>query len=668
MRVYEYSRQYGIPNKEIIKILKDGGFDIQNHMSVLNQESINYLQNYPNTQNKKNIEQKLQSTKIDELKVEDKKNSFKESFEKDEKSKQTTHSITEKQHLKSETNDHKLKDVTIIIKPMMLGELASLLNIPATEIILSLLKKGLAYNKNQVLPENIVEQIANQYEVKVEKEEKKITAPKVVKVGEKLTTRPPVVVVIGHVDHGKTTLLDYIRKSRVAAKEKGGITQHLGAYQVLTPQGKIVFLDTPGHEAFSMMRGRGIKLADIAILIVAADDGVMPQTIEAIKLAQSKNIPIIVAVNKIDKVDEGRLDQIKTQLSKYNVISEDWGGQSIFVPISAKYGQGIDQLLEMIILQSEVMELKADESIEACGYVLEAKIEKGLGPVATFIAQHGKIKIGDFFICGNTYGKVTVLMNSNKERVQEVGPSIPVQISGFEELPKVGDYLQVVSENKFRNIKSDRNEKKSSVPLKSISKESINIILKTDNDSSKEALIGSINKLSKKEEIYIVYSGVGNINEHDVILAANSNAKIYGFGVKTDFNLSPIVQKFNVSIKNFDIIYKLLDDIKELIESKKEVQYKKVKTGGALIRKVFNIKGLGVIAGFYVKDGKIVKEGQITIYRGSKKIGEGPIKTLQREKKSVKEVNNGFEGALLIEGYQDWIVDDRIECFINVPI
>ena len=677
MRVYEFSKKFGISNKEIIKILQEGGFDIQNHMAMLNQESIDFLQKklskvLPNKEVEK-IKKVIPPEVKPEIKSEKQQVASKpiEQTKVIEKKLMPIEQKT-KQFKKEELPEEVKKE--LILRAMSLGELADYLNKPVSELILSLLKKGLMYNKNQILPEDLVEQLARQSGVEVIKSKQKIAAPisdveTIVKTGKKLNSRLPIVVVMGHVDHGKTTLLDFIRKTRVAAKEKGGITQHLGAYQVETPHGAIVFLDTPGHAAFSMMRMRGARVADIVILVVAADDGIMPQTVEAIKVAQSKNIPIIVAINKADKVDAARIEEIKAQLSKYDLLAEDWGGQTICVPISAKLGQGVDKLLDMILLQAEVLELSADDSMDACGYVLESKFEKGLGPVATFIAQHGIIKIGDYFICGSVYGKVTVLVDSYGKRVQQAGPSVPVQISGLSELPQVGDYLQVVSAEEYRKFKANSGIHKTPAALRAIPEEAINIILKTDNDSSKEALLGSIDQFSKKieKQVYIVFAGVGNINESDVVLALNTNSIIYAFGVKTDGNASLIASQNSISIRFFDIIYKLLDDLQELIKSRQKVEIKRIKTGEAIVRKIFDIKGVGVISGIYVQDGKIVRGGQAVIWRGSKKIGEGQIKSLQRDKKAMKEIAAGFEGAFIIEGFIDWMVEDRVECFIEVP-
>ncbi len=671
MRVYEYSKQYGIPNKELLKILQEGGFKINNHMSVLTQESINFLEK----KIKKGSQEEQKKTDTpSKQKIGEKKSAEEKKINVSpvQAPKPKIEKPKEEEIVEEETLENELEKIIIPIKAMSLGELSEKLKKPVSEIILNLLKKKLIYNKNQILPIELVESLIREFGAEgIKQKEKEITVLKSfeIKVGKKLKKRLPIVVVMGHVDHGKTTLLDFIRKTRVAAKEKGGITQHLGAYQVRSSQGDMVFLDTPGHEAFSMMRMRGVRVADLVILVVAADDGIMPQTVEVIKITQSKNIPILVAINKADKVDSSRIEEVKSQLAKHNLLSEDWGGQTICVPISAKLGQGIDQLLEMIALQSEVMDLAADETINACGYVLESKIEKGLGPVATFISQHGILKVGDFFVCGNTLGKVTVLIDSFGNRLKQAGPSLPVQISGFMDLPQVGEFLQVVSEEEYKKAKNKPEERKN-YNLKSIPQEAINIIIKTDNESSKEAILGAIlqNKKKNKKEIYVINSGVGNISENDVILASNTLSVIYGFGVKADSNVNNLASQFSISIRLFDIIYKLLDDIQELIKSRQDIEYKKEKVGEAVVRKVFDIKGIGVIAGIYVKEGKILRGAQAQIWRNNRKIGEGQIKSLQRDKKVMKEIAAGFEGAFLIDGYTDWNVEDKVDCFIETPI
>ena len=342
-----------------------------------------------------------------------------------------------------------------------------------------------------------------------------------------LAARPPVVVVVGHVDHGKTTLLDFIRKTKVAAKEKGGITQHLGAYEVKTAQGNIIFLDTPGHEAFSKMRGRGMGVADIAILIVAADDGIMPQTIEAIKFAQEAKLPIIVAINKVDKVDAARIEAVRRGLAQYGILPEEWGGDVVCLPISAKTGVGVDHLLEMIVLQSELMELKADPARTGIGYVLESKPEKGRGPMATVLCKQGTVHVGDYFICGNTVGKVSSLTNSQGQRIASVGPAVPVAVAGFSSLPEVGSLFKIVTPDEYKKVKDALIDNRTG-GQKIVTEGALNLIIKTDSISTKEALLGAMEKIAKKvgEEFNVIHAGIGPVSESDVVLANSTGSSI----------------------------------------------------------------------------------------------------------------------------------------------
>jgi len=565
----------------------------------------------------------------------------------------------------------------IIIEAMTPDGVAFAIGKPVTEVILTLLQWGIVCPKNQLLPEDLVARLAQHYEsipiTKVVQDEyapeKDISAlsQEAVKK-DKLEVRLPVVVVMGHVDHGKTTLLDFIRNTRVAAKEKGGITQHLGAYEATTSHGGVVFLDTPGHEAFTRIRMRGAKVADIVVLVVAADDSVMPQTIEAIKHAKAMSVPVIVAINKIDKVEKPQLEVVKRDLSQHDLLPEEWGGDIVCVPISAKTGQGVDQLLEMIILQSQMIGLEADKTVAARGYILESKLEKGRGPVATLICQHGTIKKGDFFICGKTVGKVNSLIDSYGKRVEQAGPSIPVRVAGFSKLPEAGDFFRVVSQREYKKARSTKLDDRSAVPKVIPVEGVINIIVKVDTSSSQEALLGSLAKLSKKLEkgFHIIHAAVGDISESDVTLAATTGSIIVGLHVKTEPNAKTLARRGSIDIRQFDIIYKLIENLEEYSESKKEIKKVRMKIGEAVVLKVFDIKNVGVIAGCAVKDGRCSHDGSLEIWRGNEKVGEGPIKSLQREKKTVKEVHAGFECGFLIDGFTDWQVDDRVECYIEV--
>nr|MBA2306544.1 translation initiation factor IF-2 [Candidatus Dependentiae bacterium] len=479
----------------------------------------------------------------------------------------------------------------------------------------------------------------------------------------------PIVVVIGHVDHGKTTLLDFIRKTRVAAKEKGGITQHLGAYEVKTNHGAIVFLDTPGHEAFSLMRARGIRVADIAILVIAADDGIMPQTIEAIKRSKEAGIQLIVALNKMDKATPGQVEVVKRQLAQHDLAPEEWGGQTVCMPISAKLGTGVDEMLEVVALQAQLLDLKANLSLPAQGYVLESKIEKGRGPVATVICHHGILKVGDYFSAGTTWGKVSSLVNSRGERLQQSHPSMPVQISGFSELPQAGDFFQVTTQEAAKKgALTPRARPDMGAYTKKEGETDLSVIVKADNASSREALLNALSKVkSDHRRCSVLYSGVGDISESDVMLATDTGSLIYGFHVKIESNALPLIQKKGVIIKMFDIIYKLLEDVEHILESGKPIKMISKKIGEALVLKVFDIKNLGIVAGAQVKSGRFIRDGKVIIFRGKNKVGEGTIKGLQRDRKSVKEVHTGFECAFLVDGFDTWEPDDRVECYQEVP-
>jgi len=657
MRVYEYSKLSGVPTKNVLDALAKGGFVVKSHMSVLTTEELNFL-----SQTFKTAERSIKN--IPPVVV----------------PKETQHSAPIVAHTPPKQSDvvaHSDKKTTtshesagapvFVVRPMLLSEAADQLKQPVAMVIITLLRWGIVATKNQLIDETVVARLAENFGIQTIKyagKEHTVTKGIVVENGD-YRERLPVVVVVGHVDHGKTTLLDYIRKTRVASREKGGITQHLGAYEATTPQGNIVFIDTPGHEAFSRMRARGIGLADVAVLVVAGDDGVMPQTIEAIKHIKLMKVPVVVAINKMDKAEKTRIEAIKRDLSQHGLVPEEWAGDTVIVPISAKTGAGIDQLLEMVVLQSQLLELKADISGHAKGYILESSLEKGRGPVATVLAQHGSIAVGDFFLCGDTTGRVSSLIDSHGARVTSVGPSYPVRIAGFSELPQAGDYFEVVDKDAYLKSRST-GVLRELIPAAALVKENaINLIVKADNHSSREALVEAITKLSKKYDkpFAIVNAAIGDLTEGDVHLAAASRSRIVGLHTK----VSPLVAQFaresRVAIESFDIIYKLLERLQEIAESFKVKQVVRVKTGEAEVRRVFNIKGQGVIAGCYVKDGRFVKDGIIVAWRGKVKIGEGKIRSLQRDRKTVKEVAAGYECAFLVEGVDDWIEGDRAECY-----
>lgn len=694
MRVYEIAKQLGVSSKEVLSLLEEKGMPVKSHMMQLDNDALKIVDSFY----KKNSKTEVDSIKKDisseiisansslshkkDMSVgAGQKELLKSSDDKVTRATKVGHVSTDHQEkVSSIVTEDKKESRGIIAQDMTVEQFAELSQIPATTVIINLLKWGIVAAKNKIINKATVEKLCQTLNIPLIAVEKNTDLKKELPLaraiaGKKvveshLKERLPVVVVIGHVDHGKTTLLDFVRKTKVAAKEKGGITQHLGAYEAKIASGNIVFIDTPGHEAFSKIRQRGVRIADIAILVVAADDGVKPQTIEAIKIAQEMRTPIVVALNKIDKVPESHLEVIKQQLMQYGVVSEEYGGESIIVPISAKTGKNVDLLLEMINLQAQMMELRADFANAAHGYVLESKIEKGRGPVATVILQNGILHKSDYFSCGNTIGHVNTIIDYLGKMKESVHPSIPVQISGFDKLPRAGDYLTSCSKNEYLQRKNEISKQaiSSNTRLSSHNADALRIILKADNDSSREALVESITKQFKNQDqdISIISSGIGNINESDVELAYNTGSEIFGLHVKADAKTSMLAAQKHVSIQNFDIIYRLFDAIAAKLESKKVIVLQKVKVGEAVVIKVFDIKKVGEVAGCRVSSGKIVKGGIIVVYRGKEKIGETKVASLQKEKESVPEVRAGFEcGIVSKEKNFSWHLEDRVECFVE---
>lgn len=561
--------------------------------------------------------------------------------------------------------------------PMTVADLAERLKKPVNMVIMLLLKQGVIAAKNQVLSAEQVAAAAQAFEVEVFEPEAKANATDTfsfdAKKGEFEIERIPVVVVVGHVDHGKTTLLDYIRKTRVAARERGGITQHIGAYRADTPQGSVVFIDTPGHEAFSVVRSRGISAADIVILVVAADTGVQPQTIEALERAQKAKLPIIVAVNKIDRASVKQIEAVRAELSKRGLVPEEWGGDAIYMPISALKGDGIDQLLEMVILRAKMADLRAFTDVPAICYVLESRLEKGRGPVATVICRNGILRIGDSFLCGDAQGRVSSLYSAAGISVAQIGPSEPAQVAGFSDLPRAGDVLKVVPSTELRaemrRVRATVGvEHKTQALVQSMREDAIRIVLKTDTVSSREVLVSALEKLSGRTYagIAILSAGIGPIVESDVEFAADTGSYVYGLHVKADHKTARLAQDIGVTINTFDIIYKLLEQIEELAQRGKPVKKVIKKVGEALVLKVFDIKKIGMVAGARIIDGTCSKTSTVKVFRANRLVGKGPISSLQRDKNMVKEVRKGFECAFMVDGFTDWQVDDRIECYDEV--
>jgi translation initiation factor IF-2 len=590
-----------------------------------------------------------------------------------------------KKEVEEQSKEEEIKIVQIP-EVITVRELADLLDIPVNQILMDLLKRKILATINQTIDPKIAIEIAEEHgflaELKEEgvEEEKElkeeILSEEAVEEEGNLVPRPPVVVVMGHVDHGKTTLLDTIRKTDVAAKEHGGITQHIGAYKIKLPNGKeITFLDTPGHEAFTTLRARGSKVADIAILVVAADDGVKPQTVEAINHAKSAKVPIVVAVNKIDKPGADPM-RVRQELTQYGLIPEEWGGDTIFVDVSAKTGKNVEELLEMVLLVAEMLELKANPNRPAVGTVIESKLDPKKGPVATVLVENGTLKVGDYFVAGYTWGKVKALLNERGERLKEAGPGTPVEVLGFEEVPHAGDkFIVKASEREAKQLaeirKLRREEellaKKSRIHLENLSEvKEVNIIIKADTQGSLEALRKSIEELSNKfseVSINIIHGAVGGITESDVMLAAASNAIIIGFNVRPDAAARKAAEEENVDIRVYNIIYQALEDLEKAMKGMLAPTYKEVLLGTAEVRATFKAKSVGTIAGCYVTDGVIKRNAKARLVRNGVVIYDGEINSLKRFKDDVKEVQKGFECGLTLKNFNDIKVGDIIEAY-----
>ena len=559
-------------------------------------------------------------------------------------------------------------------------DLASKMSYTATEVIKKLMLMGIMATINQEIDYETAALVAIEFGVTCEElppETDPTEIPEIEDDPKSLVVRPPVVTVMGHVDHGKTSLLDAIRKTSVSTHEAGGITQHIGAYQVMCQGKKIVFLDTPGHEAFTAMRARGAQVTDIAILVVAADDGVMPQTVEAINHAKSAGVPIIVAINKIDKPGANP-EHVKQELSEHELIPEDWGGDTIMVPVSAKQKQGINDLLEMVLLVAEVKELKANPNRDARGVIIEAQLDKGRGPVATVLVQNGTLRIGDSIIAGTTFGKVRAMINDRGENVKKAGPSVPVEVLGLSDVPEAGDVLASLDEKLARSIASKRIEKKRTelIRSKKVSLDDLfqqiqdgnikdlNIVIKADVQGSVEALANSLLSLNKNDEVRvnIVHSGVGAVNESDVMLAAASNALIIAFNVRPDANARRVADAESIDIRTYRVIYDALNDVKDAMSGMLAPKYKEVVQGKVEIRQVMKFSK-ALVAGSYVLEGKITNSSKIRILRDNIVAFDGELDSLRRFKDDVKEVAAGYECGITIKDYRDFQEGDIIEAY-----
>lgn len=567
-----------------------------------------------------------------------------------------------------------------ISESVTVKELSELLDKSPSDVIKKLMKMGIMATVNQSVDAEVAKAVASKFGFTMEVVSLEEAAP--VRPEEELpalVSRAPVVTIMGHVDHGKTTLLDAIRHTNVAASEYGEITQHIGAYEVELDHGRVVFLDTPGHEAFTAMRARGAQVTDIVVLVVAADDGVMPQTIEAINHAREAQVPILVAINKIDKpgADPGR---VKQQLSEYGLIPEEWGGQTIFVEISAKKRIGIENLLEMILLQAEIMELKANPTLPAKGTIIEARLDRGRGPVATVLVQNGTLRVGDAFLAGVHYGKVRAMVDDKGKRVEEAGPSTPVEVFGFSGVPIAGETFTVVpDERKARMIALARLQKQREEAMASTRRVSLEdlrerieegsikelrMIIKGDVQGSVEPLRDSLERVGAGSvKLKVIHSSVGDITESDVSLASASNAIILGFNVKADPKAQKLAQQEGVEIRLYNVIYEAINEVKAAMEGLLEPKYVERVTGRLEVRNLFPASKFGMVAGSYVLEGKVVRDSNMRVLRGGKIVYEGRIDSLRRFKEDVKEVSAGYECGVGIAGFSDLKVGDLIETY-----
>ncbi|WP_153123778.1 translation initiation factor IF-2 [Peribacillus tepidiphilus] len=736
IRVYEYAKKHNVSSKVIINKLKEMNIEVSNHMAAIDQNTVQKLEEAltPIKENKstQNNEKKQEGTKpvkpaanapsidpdkkvskyddaLDDTSANKQKlkkkvvnkpgnskkfvqeNQTKESKvfkNKNQKNKNNKQKPVQQHQQQPKKKEKELPAKITFSESLTVAELAKKLHREPSEIIKKLFLLGIVATINQTLDKDAIELIASEYGVEVEEEIKiditDLEAYITPDSEEDLVERPPVVTIMGHVDHGKTTLLDKIRNTKVTEGEAGGITQHIGAYQVEVNGKKITFLDTPGHAAFTTMRARGAQVTDITILVVAADDGVMPQTVEAINHAKAAEVPIIVAVNKMDK-PTANPDRVMQELTEHGLVPEAWGGDTIFVPISAIRGEGIDELLEMILLVSEVEEYKANPKRRAIGTVIEAQLDKGRGSVATLLVQNGTLRVGDPIVVGNTYGRVRAMVNDLGRRVKEAGPSTPVEITGLNDVPQAGDRFVVFEDEKTarqvgearaqQQIQSQRRES-SRVTLDNLFEQmkqgevkELNIILKADVQGSAEALAASLQKIEVEGvKVKIIHSGVGAITEYDIMLATASNAIVIGFNVRPDVNAKRAAESENVDVRLHRIIYKVIEEIEAAMKGMLDPEYEEKIIGQAEVRTTFKVSKVGTIAGSYVTDGKITRDSGIRLIRQGVVVFEGEIDALKRFKDDVKEVSQGYECGITIKNYNDIKEGDIIEAYVMEEI
>jgi len=733
-RVYQLARDYKISSEAMLSIIRELGFEVKSHMSVVDEKMTSSIEEKFRKEREAVKEEYAQKKK--KLKEREKKEEQAVSLQRAGKTKEAK--LRRKEHLRRlekkrleakkrkgqflrgkparkisraeveqsirktlasmdtvrKTKKYKRKpqpgqaeaeaeptNVIRVSEYISVAELANLMGVKPTEVISKCLELGFVASINQRLDMDSIETIALEFgftvepvkEIGLEEEEEELERE------EDLKPRPPIITIMGHVDHGKTSLLDYIRKSNIIAGESGGITQHIGAYEVEVPGGKITFLDTPGHEAFTSMRARGVQVTDIVVLVIAADDSVMPQTIEAIDHARAAGVPIIVAINKMD-LPQAKSEPIKQELAKLNLVPEEWGGSTIVVEISAKTGMGVDKLLEMILLQAEMMELKANPNRRAYGVVVESELSKGRGAILTVLVQKGTLRIGDPFVTGPYHGRVRAMFNERGKPVKEAGPSTPVQVLGSSGVPQAGDtFIVTKDEVEARQISAKRMRLKREQDLRQLRRVSLSevyeqieggktrelkLILKGDVGGSVEALSDTLEKISTGEvKVKVIHRGVGSINESDVLLAAASDAIIIGFHVRPDPRARDLASKEQVDIRLYDVIYEIESDIRKALEGLLEPEITETVIGTAEVKNVFKVSGVGQVAGCFVQEGSVKRGDKVRVIREGVVVYDGVISSLKRFKDDVKEVESGLECGIKIEDYNDVKIGDLLEVY-----
>ena len=686
IRVYELAKQYGVSSKEFVEELHGYGIPVKNHMSTLDAETVQLIEVERNAA-------KSPPAEPPEAKVEPPSTK-----KKTKKAKKVAAVSTIDEAKAVEAKTEVLKEDAAIIEEkavptvpqiqegVTVGLLASELGFKGTEMIMRLMKVGIMASINQRLDYDTLQTISGQFEFEAVR---RLTLEEQILQDEPddaadLLARSPVITIMGHVDHGKTSLLDAIRQSNVMDTEAGQITQHIGAYHVELESGSVVFLDTPGHAAFTAMRARGAQVTDIVVLVIAADDGVMPQTVEALNHAKAAGVPILVALNKMD-VENARPDYVKQQLAEYDLVPEEWGGQTIFVEISAKERIGIEELLEMLLLEAELLELSANPNKPARGTVAEAKLDKGRGPVATVLVQSGTLQVGDAFVAGRYYGKVRAMINDRGQRVKNAPPSTPVEVLGFTGVPEAGDqFFAVTSERDARTLSESRQEQHRATQLGPQSRVSLddlfdqiregdikelNIIVKGDVQGSVEAVFDSLQRLSTDEvKINVIHQAVGGITETDVLLASASNAIVVGFNVHPTTGALIAKENEDIDVRTYSVIYNLISDVQSAMEGLLEPEVREVVVGRGIVRELFRTPRMGTIAGSYVNWGRIIRNYALRVLRDNRLIYEGQVDSLRHFKEDVTEVQANYECGIGVSAFDDFKVDDVLECYTHERI